>query len=84
MRRNETELVVGNVLGSNLFNTLAVAGTAGLVGPGFVEDTFRNALVVMVVAGGLAGFFALTGRRVERWEGAILLTIFLAFVAVSV
>lgn len=81
-RRGQTDLVLGNVLGSNLFNTFAVAGVAGLVGPGLVAETFHNALVLMVAAGVAAGLAAVSGR-VERWEGAMLLIVFLAFVAVS-
>lgn len=81
-RRGETDLVLGNVLGSNLFNSLAVAGLAGLIGPGVVDEAFRNAMGLMLVAGAFAGVFARTGR-LERWEGAILLTIFMGFVAVA-
>ncbi len=83
-RRGETGLVLGNVLGSNLFNTLTVAGIAGLVGPGVADETFHSALVLMVVAGAVSALFALTGRTIERWEGAMLLILFLAFVAVAV
>lgn len=81
-RRGETDLILGNVLGSNLFNTLAVAGLAGLVGPGRVDAAFRDALWFMVAAGGAAGLFAASGK-VERWEGASLLAIFVGFVAVA-
>jgi cation:H+ antiporter len=80
-RRRETDLVLGNVLGSNLFNSLAVGGIAGLVGPGAVSATFRPAMVLMVASGALAGVLVWTGRRLERWEGAVLLAVFLAFVA---
>ena len=38
-RQGETELLVGNLLGSNVFNSLAVGGIIGLVGPGPVLDT---------------------------------------------
>jgi Ca2+/Na+ antiporter len=50
-RRGETDLVLGNIIGSNLFNSLAVAGVAGLVGPGVVAAGFRDALGFMVGAG---------------------------------
>jgi cation:H+ antiporter len=82
-RRSETDLIIGNVLGSNLFNTLMVAGTAGLVGPGSVDPAFRNALLFMLGAGVGAGLFVTTGRRLVRWEGALLLIVFIAFVAVA-
>ena len=32
-RKDETDLIVGNLLGSNLFNSLAVGGVAALAGP---------------------------------------------------
>ena len=83
-RRGQTDMVLGNVLGSNLFNTLAVAGVAGLVGSGLADETFHNAMVVMVIAGAVAGFFAITGRRLDRWEGAMLLVLFLVFITVAV
>lgn len=81
-RRGQTDLVLGNVLGSNLFNTLAVAGLAGLAGPGFADVTFRNAMGIMIGAGVLAGVFGFRSP-LQRWEGAILLIVFLAFVTVS-
>lgn len=82
-RRGQTSLVLGNVLGSNLFNTLAVAGVAGLTGPGRAADTFHPALAFMLVAGVAAGAFS-WHSPVRRWEGAILLTFFLGFVTIAV
>jgi cation:H+ antiporter len=82
-RRGETDLVLGNVVGSNLFNTLMVAGVAGLVGPGTVDETFRVAAWFMAGSAFVAGFFVVSGRRLVRWEGAVLLAVFLAFVGLS-
>jgi cation:H+ antiporter len=82
-RRNETDLVLGNVVGSNLFNTLAVLAIAGLAGPGTVVGEFRGVMIYMLVAAAVAGVFVLSGRRVERWQGAVLLAFFMGFVALS-
>lgn len=82
-RRNQTDLILGNVLGSNLFNTLMVAGTAATIGPGGADASFRNALIFMVGSGVGAGIFVISGRRLARWEGAVLLAVFIAFVAVA-
>ncbi|MEX1366959.1 MAG: calcium/sodium antiporter, partial [Nannocystaceae bacterium] len=83
VRRHEDDLVVGNVLGSNLFNALAVAGTAAIISPGPVEPRFRVASITMVVCAALAGWFAFSGRKLVRWEGMLLLIGFLAFVLMS-
>ncbi len=83
VRRHEDDLVVGNVLGSNLFNALAVSGTAAVISPGPVELRFRMGAITMVVCATLAGWFAFSGRRLVRWEGMLLLIGFIGFVLIS-
>jgi cation:H+ antiporter len=84
IRKGEHDIAVGNVVGSNLFNTLAVVGIAGSIHPLTVESvvlqrdwvvmlTFTLALTAM----GL-GLTASRGRLV-RWEGALLLLGFIAY-----
>lgn len=82
-RRNETDLVLGNVVGSNLFNSLAVLGIAGLAGPGDVAGEFNGVMILMMAAGAIAGLLVATGRRLVRWEGAVMLAMFLALIALS-
>ncbi|MEX0756519.1 MAG: calcium/sodium antiporter, partial [Acidimicrobiia bacterium] len=73
-RRKENDLVLGNVLGSNLFNALGVGAVTGIVGNGapFVED-FGPSLVVMIGVAVLAGVLATIGNRLDRWQGAVLI-----------
>ena len=78
-RNREPELVLGNVLGSNIFNSLGVVGLAAILGPGRLEAITIPLLAVMVAVVFVAGGLALTGRRITRAEGAILLTGFVAF-----
>ncbi len=72
-RRGRNDLVLGNVLGSNIFNALGVIGASGLVGPGVLETDFRPDLVVMVLVAVLAGAIAWSGDRLRRAEGVLLL-----------
>jgi cation:H+ antiporter len=65
--------VLGNVLGSNVFNALGVVGAVAMVGPGALATDFRPDLLVMVFVALLAGVMAWTGDRFSRWEGALLL-----------
>jgi cation:H+ antiporter len=83
VRRHESDLVIGNVLGSNLFNSFAVAGSAAVVGPGLLTDLARPSLLVMVVVVALAGWFASHDQKVTRVEGIALLGIFLLFTILS-
>lgn len=81
-RKGETDLIVGNLLGSNLFNAGAVGAVAGYLGPGMLQDPELTGLAVYLMVGVavLATAFMVTGRRVARWEGAALLVLYAAAV----
>lgn len=78
-RRRQSELAIGNVLGSNIFNSLGVIGFAAILGPGPVELVTPAFLAAMVLAAVGAGVFAYSGRRIQRIEGALLLGAFVAY-----
>lgn len=77
-RRGESDLVIGNVLGSNLFNSLPVAGVAGLLGPASLSPSFRPNVLVMLAACAIAAGLLRSGRVLTRLEGALLLVLFAA------
>ena len=83
VRRHESDLVIGNVLGSNLFNSFAVAGGAAVFGPGLLTDLARPSIAVMVAVVAIAGWFAWNDKKVTRREGLILLAIFVVFTILS-
>lgn len=83
VRRHESDLIIGNVLGSNLFNSLAVAGTAAVAGPGLLTDLGRPSLVIMLVVAIAAGWFAWNDQKVTRVEGGVLLGVFFVFTIFS-
>jgi cation:H+ antiporter len=83
-RRGETDLVVGNILGSNIFNALPVAGVAGLLDTVELDPTFVPNLAFMMVACVLAAVFLRTGHRLGRREGAVLLLLFIGSTAYTV
>lgn len=73
-RRRETDLIVGNLLGSNLFNALAVGGLVGLIGGNGVDDARLTVLgALAAVAAAIVALVAMSsGRRVTRVEGGLL------------
>lgn len=86
-RKGEHDMALGNVLGSNLFNTLAVVGLAGLVAP---FDTQEPALLVrdwpVMIAITLALFVMAVGwrsrpARISRWEGGLLIVAYAAYLS---
>lgn len=82
-RRGASDLVLGNVLGSNVFNSLGVAGLAAIVGPDVVEGVPTILIGLMVLAAVFAGLFAYTSQRISRVEGAVLLGTFAIYVGMS-
>ncbi|SHJ70332.1 cation:H+ antiporter [Malonomonas rubra DSM 5091] len=83
-RRGEHDIALGNVLGSNLFNTLAVVGIAGVIKPLKVppEILFRDLLTMGLLTVSLFvicyGFKGRTGK-VNRVEGLLLLIAYAAY-----
>jgi cation:H+ antiporter len=77
-RRNEPDLVVGNLLGSDLFNSLAGGAVIGLASARPAAVVSAWLLVVMVAVGGLAWLLLYRGHRVSRIEGVVLLVTYLA------
>jgi cation:H+ antiporter len=79
-RQGQSELIVGNLFGSNIFNSLAVGGTIGMAGPGTVDDPgLTGVATVAMVAAGLLGWFLMgTGRCLVRWEAVSLLVAYAA------
>ncbi len=79
-RRGQIQIVAGNVIGSNLFNVLGALGISAAVVPVAMEPSLATAEVPgVVVLTLLAGVFMLTGRRVARVEGVILLAGYAAY-----
>jgi cation:H+ antiporter len=71
-RRGETDLVVGNLLGSNLFNSLGAGAAVGLTrsGPASIGG---DLIVIMVAVSALAWFLLIRGLRLTRPESGLLL-----------
>jgi cation:H+ antiporter len=74
--RGQRDIAVGNIVGSNIFNLLAVLGTAAAVSPGGLavapsSRAFDLPLMLIVAVACLPIFF--TGRVIARWEGWLFL-----------
>ncbi len=74
-RRGEDELVVGDLLGSNIFNSAAIGGVVALIGGGSLSDPALADQAVLLMLGAVALATIVMGRRLDvgRGEGVVLL-----------
>jgi len=86
--RGKSDVAIGNIIGSNIFNVLGILGITALVHPfsvrgnaaaGGIADGPTTSLIspldisMLVLSTLLLVLFAITGKRITRWEGAVLL-----------
>ncbi len=80
--RGQRDIAVGNVVGSNIFNLLAVLGAAGVVsGVPVSPEALRFDIPVMTAVAAACLPIFLTGRVIARWEGALFLGCYGAYTA---
>ncbi len=83
IRKNEHDLALGNVVGSNLFNTLAVVGIAGTINPMSVSTDVLSrdisVMAILTIALFAVGFGFRKPGRINRYEGALLLATYIGY-----
>lgn len=81
--KGEDDLAMGNIIGSNIFNILAVLAMPGLIAPGVIDPNAVNRdIYVMLGATVLLVAFSFNiggNRNINRWQGGLLLACFIAY-----
>ena len=81
--KGEHDMAIGNIIGSNIFNSLAVVGIAGIIHPATFEQEVLSLHLPVMIGLTLALFlmtYNFTGNsRIRRWEGALLLAGFFTY-----
>jgi cation:H+ antiporter len=78
--RGESDIALGNVVGSNLFNLLGILGVTGLVQPVPLPPGAGLDLLVMIATAWLVLPLARSGLHLHRWEGAVLVVLYVVYV----
>jgi len=76
--RRKAEIAVGNILGSNIFNALAITGVTGLITPIPIPAIVLSFGVPMMFLATLLYFFITQDKEISQWEGWLFL-VFYAF-----
>lgn len=80
-RKKNADIAIGNVVGSNLFNTFLILGTSAVISPLKAPEGSTIDLATNILAAVLLFLFIFTGkgRKISRWEGAIFLALYLGY-----
>lgn len=80
-RKKELDMALGNVIGSNIFNVLMVLGIAAAISP--VAFNMENVIdiILLTVMSLVVWAFAWSKQKIVRWEGAVMLVIYVGYMA---
>ena len=96
--RKRGDVALGNIIGSNIFTILGILGITSLVSPFTIRgDITADAMAgaepvsiissvdvgALVLSAGLVMLFAMTGRKIARWEGAVLLLGYILYMGLT-
>lgn len=85
-RKKNADMAIGNVVGSNIFNTFLILGASASISPLKISAESNMDLWINILAAVLLFIFVFTGkgRKINRWEGAIFLTMYLAYLTILI
>jgi cation:H+ antiporter len=80
-RKGHNDLAVGNILGANTMDIALILGASSLISELPIQDqSLYYDFPAMLLIMGMIVFFGLTGRKLARWEGAVILATYIAYV----
>ena len=78
-KKGESDLALGNVIGSNIFNIVFILGFSAIISPMAVNVTAIYDIAILIGISVVAWIFAKTKKTVSRGEGAIMLGMYVAY-----
>lgn len=79
--KKENDIAIGNVIGSNIFNVIFILGISSAISPlTLTRDTLTDALI-MLGSGILIMLISLFGKRTARWQGIIMILLYIGYIA---
>lgn len=84
--KKNVDIAIGNVVGSNIFNIFFILGLSAVINPVSIQTWSNMDLLVNFGSSILLFIFIFTGRgrKIERWEGGILLAAYIAYCTVLI
>ena len=84
LKKGENQLVIGNVIGSNIFNILFVLGASSAISAIPLDSSLLIDVVFMLLVTVLCFIFGKTQEKYDKKEGIILVTLFVVYMAFAI
>jgi cation:H+ antiporter len=79
--KKNTDIAIGNVIGSNIFNVFLILGVNGMINPIDFNPVLNTDLFVLAVGTVLLliSMFTLNQNKIDRWEAFVFLLVYIAY-----
>lgn len=79
-KKGESDIAIGNIVGSNVFNVLFILGTSSAIHPIIVDNSALRDILILMVVSMMAIFLMWKGKDIDRKEGFLLFLIYPIYV----
>ena len=81
-RKKNTDIAVGNIVGSNIFNIFLILGISSIINPLMFSPALMRDMLIMVASTMLLFIFMFVGKKnvLERWQGAIFIILYIVYI----
>ena len=84
LRKGMSEMLIGNIMGSNIMNILLIGGLSSVIKPLLVNSySLLLTIPVMILLTALLMWFMRSQRNLVRWEGITLMTVYVLFIVAA-
>ncbi|MCL1995257.1 MAG: calcium/sodium antiporter [Defluviitaleaceae bacterium] len=83
-KKGQGEIALGNIIGSNVLNLLLVLGLTSAISLIYVDPAFIIDTVFLVIVSIITLVFIYTGQKVTRWEGALLMGLYIGYMVLLI
>lgn len=80
LRKNKFDLIIGDIIGSNIFDIFIIFGTCGLISKLIIPSEIISLVIPLTVAVSVFFWLILTDKKITRTEGALMVLIYILFV----
>ncbi len=81
--KGNSELVVGNILGSNIFNLFGILGISRMFGPIFISTQMSSFVLPVLFLSTILYFFITQEKQITKWEGGLMILLYILYIQMS-